>query len=48
MPSGVLTLVDNGDNDAGVLASALVHAVSSNPPATERVVVGVGSSLLVP
>jgi len=48
MPSGVLTLVDNGDNDDGVLASALVHAVSSNLLTTERVVVGVGSFDLVP
>lgn len=48
MPSGVLTLVDNGDKDAGVLASALVHTVSSNLFTTKWVVVGVGSFDLVP
>jgi hypothetical protein len=41
MPSEVLTPVDNVDLNAGVPAGPLIHAVSSDLPAAERVGVGV-------
>jgi hypothetical protein len=47
MPSGVLTPVDDSDNDASVPSGPLIHAMSSNLLATEGIGVGVGADLVL-